>query len=183
MEEKIEKAIMICLEMLEQRGYTDAYEHIDLNNNPFVVLVNPETNDKICIHFSRTFKLNTEQLEVFLTITKNIGLNHCIILYSNSITPKAKSIIDKKNMISEDLSIKCELFTFAELQYNITKHSFVPTHKRLSKIQAKTFKIKYGVKHPILLTSDPVSRFFGYETGDVIRIERSSGLIAYRIVK
>ena len=88
------------------------------------------------------------------------------------------------------MDIEIELFFEDELQYNITKHILVPEHIRLSNNKAKKFKEKYGTKFPILLINDPISRFFNYKSGDIIKIircqkikEDSNYYITYRIVK
>ena len=45
---------------------------------------------------------------------------------------------------------------------------------------------KYGIKHGILRHDKPISRFYNYSKGDVIRIHRkenNSDYITYRIVR
>jgi DNA-directed RNA polymerase I, II, and III subunit RPABC1 len=85
------------------------------------------------------------------------------------------------------MDIKIELFIQEELQYNITKHRLVPEHIRLSPDEAKEFKEKFGLRHPAILLTDPISRFFAYKRGDVIKIMRKTGrgdpFVTYRIVK
>ena len=92
----------------------------------------------------------------------------------------AKKVIEEAN----DLII--ELFQEEELQYNITKHYLVPKHElsypKGTKI-SKDFKDKYGDKFPVLLKTDPVARFYGYNKGDIIKITRKGGYVTYRFVK
>ena len=75
------------------------------------------------------------------------------------------------------------------------------TRKRLSEMRkghtwnkgrkrSKKFKETYGIKFPTLLINDPISRFFNYKSGDIIKIirckkikEDSNYYITYRIVK
>ena len=45
------------------------------------------------------------------------------------------------------------------------------------------FKKKYTDDIPIILKSDPISRFYGYERGDIIKVTRKSGYVMFRIVK
>lgn len=186
---KILKAIETCIEMLIERGYYTSHE-----NDGIVIF--ESSKDKVCIFVNRTSKLILENLEIYLYQTKSLGLSHCIILYNGFITPKAKSIIQTQNKIiptrnsslcEPEHKLHCELFTFLEMQYNITKHVLVPKHIRLSKAKSKEFKVKHGTKFPVLLVSDPVSKFYNFEVGDVIKIERRTDdnypLIIYRIVK
>ena len=76
-----------------------------------------------------------------------------------------------------------ELFAMEDLQYNIINHKLQPKFTRLNDKDCKDFKEKYGTKFPIMRKNDPVSCFFGYNKGDIIKIERKSGYITYRIVK
>ena len=102
---------------------------------------------------------------------------HCIIIYSGSSTPMATKLADSS------VEIEIELFTEAELQYNITKHRLVPLHRKLPDEEAEQFKKTYGLKFPVILRTDPISRFYHYKRGDVIKIERKGGFISYRIVR
>ena len=93
-------------------------------------------------------------------------------------------------MIVESIDIVFELFSVDELQFNITKHRLVPLHQKLNEEESKSFKEKYGLKYQAILTSDPISRFYNYKRGDIIRIlrirktnDKNQYIIAYRIVK
>ena len=111
---------------------------------------------------------------------KQIDVFHAIIVYKDSATPVAKKIIEESN------DILIELFQEEELSYNITKHYLVPKHELIyekGSKGAKEFKDKYSDKFPIILKSDPISRFYGYKKGDIIKVTRKSGNIMYRIVK
>ena len=44
-------------------------------------------------------------------------------------------------------------------------------------------KEKYGDTFPSLLKSDPISRFYGYNKGDIIKVTRKNGIVIHRIVK
>ena len=79
--------------------------------------------------------------------------------------------------------IKIQLFASRELQFNITKHRFVPLHEKVSKEETVVILKEFGTKLPKLLKSDSVVRFYGFERKDIIRIVRSDSSIAYRVVK
>ena len=89
-------------------------------------------------------------------------------------------------IIDDAKEFKIELFHVDELQYNITTHYLVPKHEIHCKKGTKEclkFKKTYSDNFPILLRNDPISRFFDYEKGDVIRITDSDGFVSFRIVK
>ena len=102
---------------------------------------------------------------------------HSLVIYRDSITPATKSTL------SQTTDIIIELFAEEDLQYNITKHYLQPKFERLSDEEADEFKKKYGVKFGTLRLDRPISCFYNYQKGDIIRIIRKDGYISYRIVK
>ena len=109
-----------------------------------------------------------------------MDVHHCLIVYKDNVTPVAKKIIE------EIKELKIELFHQDELQYNITKHYLVPKHELIYKkgtAEYSNFKDKYTDKFPIILKSDPISRFYAYEKGDIIKVTRKNGYVMYRIVR
>jgi DNA-directed RNA polymerase subunit H (RpoH/RPB5) len=68
--------------------------------------------------------------------------------------------------------------------YNPTKHRFYCPHERLPKDKITEEIPRIGLQSlPVLLRTDMVSRYFRFQKGDVIRIQRKNGAIAYRLVK
>lgn len=69
-----------------------------------------------------------------------------------------------------------EVFTTTQLMLNISRHALVPQHTRLETAQVKKILRQLGASSsdalPTLLTTDPVARYYGFEIGDVIRINR-----------
>ena len=113
------------------------------------------------------------------SMMKKMDINHSIIVYQDTATPVAKKIIE------ESTELNIELFHVDELQYNITKHSLVPRHQIMYKkntVGCSNFKKKYSSKFPLLQKNDPVARFYGFDTGDIIKITRDDGVM-FRIVK
>jgi DNA-directed RNA polymerase I, II, and III subunit RPABC1 len=170
----MQKAYQTCLEIFEQRGYDIIEKDEDQ------ILSMKKNGKQICAFMANTPKFNVERIQEYLTIMKQIDVWHAIIVYKDNATPVAKKVIEDAN----DLII--ELFHEDELQYNITKHYLVPKHElAYSKGTkgAKEFKEKYGDTFPIILRTDPVSRFYGYNKGDIIKITRKGNYVTYRFVK
>jgi len=170
----MEKSYQICLEMFEQRGY-DIIEKDDEQ-----ILALKKDGKQVCAFMATTPKFNVERIQEYISIMKQMDIWHSIVIYKDNVTPIAKKVIEE----SKEMVI--ELFEEDELQYNITKHYLVPKHELLFKKGtkgAKDFKEKYSDKFPIILKTDPVSRFYGFNKGDIIKITRKGGNIMYRIVK
>ena len=130
----------------------------------------------------RTF--NIKRVKQITSILESIGIKHCIVIYTDSATPAAKKCVKTLHI---DKYI--ELFTEKELKYNITKHTLVPLHIKLSNEESDKFKLEHGSKHPVILKTGPIARFYNYKSGTVIKIVRTNRhkdiktYITYRIVK
>ena len=104
------------------------------------------------------------------------NIKHCVIIYSNKITPSAKKIID----ISE---FEIETFTKDEMSINITEHKYYFPHIKINDQEKQQLINKYGKHLPIILKSDPVVRYLNFKKGDILKIIRKNNYIHYRIVK
>jgi DNA-directed RNA polymerase I, II, and III subunit RPABC1 len=167
-------AIKTVIEMITQREY-----EITESDDDKIIGSNSE-GDQIVVFTQPVIKFNVDRVKEYISLLHKMGKNHCIVIYTESVTSMTKKLVENS------VDIKIELFTQEELQYNITKHVLVPQHIRLGPNEAKDFKKLYGSKHPALLRIDPISRFYGYQRGDVIKIVRVLGedtFITYRIVK
>lgn len=169
------KSYEICMEMFIQRNY----EVVECDDER--ILAMKEDGSQICAFIpSLMTKFNVDRIQEYISMVKKMDILHCIIVYKDSATPIAKKVVD------DSQEIRIELFNDDELQYNVTKHYLVPTHILFHKSKTKAaeeFKKKYTDKFPILLKTDPISRFYGYQKGDIIKIIRKDGYITYRIVK
>jgi DNA-directed RNA polymerase I, II, and III subunit RPABC1 len=162
-------------EMITQRGYNiteDSYDKIIGINN----------EGKQIVAFKQSvIKFNVDRIKEYISLLNKMNMNHCIIVYIDTVTSMTKKLV------ANSVDIKIELFTEDELQYNITKHRLVPEHILLSEEESNEFKEKFGSRHPAILGTDPIARFYNYKRGDVVKIVRSTGegkrFITYRIVK
>ncbi len=171
----IKKAFEICIEMLTQRGF-----HIhDYDNER--ILAGKGEDDRICAFLSETSKLNVDMIQEIMGMLNEMKVKHGILIFNDNPTPVARKIIE------ENKDMEIEVFHMDELQYNITKHVLVPRHEiafENNTPDCKEFKLKYGAdKYPIISKSDPVTRFYNFHRGDIIRVYRKNGFITYRIVK
>jgi DNA-directed RNA polymerase I, II, and III subunit RPABC1 len=166
MDDRVRKT---CCEMLEQRGYTVVQIEED-------IIIGDSQDERIIVFYNKE-SITIANIKEYVGFMDKSGLKHAIIVYNNTITPQAnKTIATLPNM-------EIEIFLERSLLYNITKHRLVPEHVNLSPAETLIFKKKYGIKLPVIKRTDAISRFYNYKPGDVIKITRNDGIVAYRIVK
>ena len=167
----MQRAYDTCLEMLEQRNY----EILDPEDDRITALKPDGT--QVIVFLSDSAKFNVKNIQMYITIMDDLHIFHSIIIYKETITAFTKKAIE------QSLEMTFELFSVEDLQYNITKHILQPKFECLPIVEAIQFKKKFGIRFPILRKDDPVSRFYAYNKGDVIKITRPNNYISYRIVK
>lgn len=175
---EMDRAIQTLTEMVNQREYKIIVKEDDR-------IIGCKTNgDKIVVFLEPVIKFNVDRFKEYVGKLEQLNSSsprreytEGIVIYIDCVTPTGK------RMIKESFDVHLQLFSIDEIQFNITKHRLVPTHIKLEEKESKEFKKKFGLKHPAILTTDPVSRFYGYKRGDVVKIVRSNGFITYRIVK
>jgi DNA-directed RNA polymerase subunit H (RpoH/RPB5) len=77
------------------------------------------------------------------------------------------------------LGLPMQVFHIKELQFNITKHVLVPRHELISdESEVKNIINRYSLKTkfqlPHILKTDPMSRYLGLKSGDIVKITRPS---------
>jgi DNA-directed RNA polymerase I, II, and III subunit RPABC1 len=167
------KVIKTILEMFVQREYTD------IEDTEGKITATKKNGSKICAFKTIIEKLNIGEIKNLISSMKEDDIMHSIVIYDGNTTPAVRTAVD----VSPEIGMNIELFHSDDLQFNITKHILVPKHELLDEKEAKKFKKTYGTNIPIILKNDPVSRFYDFRRGDIIKITRKTGIIAYRIVR
>lgn len=167
----MEQSRIICIEMLKQRNY----DIIDVEDDKIVAL-KPD-GKQMFVFFSDALKFNVKNMQVYITLMDEFEIFHSIIVYKDVVTSFTKKAIEQSS------EMKFELFAEEDLQYNITKHRFQPKFEKLSDEEANELKKNYGMKFAIMRKEDPISKFYNYQRGDIIKITRKNDYITYRIVK
>lgn len=166
-------------EMLFDRGYdiTSFGEKI-IEDKIVTYMCYAQNHPNILVMFVSK-KLNIELIRKYLDNLYQSETTHGIIVCKAQITPKGKNIIDVLNDIRD---VKIELFDIESFVTNITKHRLVPKHTKLSDDEKQAITKQYGARLPDIFASDPVVKHYGFEVGDIIKIERKDGTIYYRQV-
>ena len=131
----------------------------------------------------------------FINILSNPNKEIRTLIEKQVLEPKKKKYFSKQvieNLLEKEITIIFEHFLSKELYYNIIEHRLVPQHTRLSEDEKLVFFNTLLFKPndnpsdliPKLLTTDPVARYYFYQPGDLIKIQRTvpNLSIFYRIV-
>jgi DNA-directed RNA polymerase subunit H (RpoH/RPB5) len=167
----MDKAKATCLEMFNQRGYTL------IENEGDQIIAAKKDDTQIIAFFWKNPKFSVKDIQCYIGLMNELGIYHAVIIYKDNITSFTKKVV----LQSQEMEF--ELFSMADMQYNISKHILQPKFEKLSKEDVCEFKKKYGIKFPVLRKDDPISRFYNYKRGDIIRVRRKNNTITYRIVK
>ena len=111
-------------EMITQRGYS-------IINKDSDKIIGQDGDKKIAGFFEPIAQFNVKEVEKFVNVVKKMDIDRCIIVYTKKVTPMAQKVIDNS------IDVTIELFTYDEMQFNITKHRLVPLHIKLSDIEGE----------------------------------------------
>lgn len=155
------------------RGYTRRFA--DVQHKYLVETCADAVGSTVCVFcVSDEPKLNVHSVKECLAYMDEVGSVHAIIVYVDTVTPVVRKLIANS-------SVRMELFRKKELAYNIMNHELVPRHRLASESEKKALE-RYTPNIPHMRATDAVARFMGFEAGDLVRIDRRDGAVAFRIV-
>lgn len=185
------KARNTALEMLRDRGYTvDEAEFITFEDFQAMFIANNvdiNINNDIYVKFFLEDKsLQTKDLTgIYNYLTSEYNSDIKLIL----VIPEKASTNIKKILASEGYK-EVEIFQYKQLIINITKHSIMPQIFPLTKEELDEVLSKYmctKAQLPKILSTDPVSQYYGMKTGQAFKFIRNSNAtgecVYYRVVK
>lgn len=69
-------------------------------------------------------------------------------------------------------------FYYTNFLFNPTKHILVPSHRKMDNNEVKLFMENYMIKSktnmPYILKTDPIARWYGLKTGDIVEITHNN---------
>ena len=155
-------------EMLCDRGY----DHIESEDMNTIISKNLSTNQRLLVYFVFDIKVSVKKMKHIKEIVEGDSNFVClVVVYKASITSFAKQFI------STDLNLYVQSFSEKELSFNITKHTLVPKHRRLSTDEKNEIMKKYKTplkNYPLISHQDAVSRYYAFVPGELIEITRDS---------
>lgn len=167
-------------EMFVQRGYVDVEK-----GEEFVMAVKP-CGAEVCAFVVVFSKFDMDDFRGCVARLRGMGeggegVSHAVVIFDD-ITPAAKNLLAKTvdlRLAAGNDRLQVESFYARELRYNLTTHRLYVPHEKVPDEEAVRIMDNYQV----IKASDPVVRFFGWKRGSLIKIVRSTGMVAYRVVR
>ena len=137
--------------------------------------------------FNNFKDLIKEQLDIDISEDdKNIEINFSLIvtnLIKINLLLISKKLLEKIKIFT-NFDLKLEIFLYNELLFNITKHVLIPKNIYiLNNDEKEQLKEIYNLKNlkqiPVIKKTDPLSKFYGLNYNDVIKIIRPSNNTGY----
>jgi DNA-directed RNA polymerase subunit H (RpoH/RPB5) len=90
---------------------------------------------------------------------------------------KASNFEQHMHKLQEEFQVTIQVFILAQLQFNVTRHAWVPRHVRVQDpTEIKQIMTQYSLKSryqlPWIQQTDPVARYLDLQPGDIVRIQR-----------
>ena len=121
--------------------------------------------------------VSTDQVKAGIQLWKNSfsGCKKCIFVCPGKLSPDAKKEVSIPYLTT---------MTHEFLYFPVARHVMVPPHRALTKEEAKLFETSrklVAAQLPQLKIGDPVSLYYGFDLGSIIRISRP-GWEVHRVV-
>jgi len=175
-----------CLEIAHDRGYIPDANYLDIQLSDFKHMINDSdtnidivcnnhtsnTNTVLYIKFILGLRIKPSTIkDIYEEILGNLNESDEMELM---IVLKGKPNNSILKLQKDKTYVNIQIYWCKQLQFNVTKHEYVPTHRRLTNEESaeimKTYSITNKYQFPILLRDDIVSKYYNYKQGDIIEI-------------
>ena len=143
-----------------------------------------KANDRVSIVF-HTSSTTIKKTDLFSSAD---DASHILVVFQTK--PQGTTV---RSIVSEAKTkgVTIEFFELTALQYNISRHTFVPKHEKVPTGDIESILKRYYLKSkfhlPLILEMDPMSRYLGLKHGDLVKITRpspnSGSTVFYRCCK
>jgi DNA-directed RNA polymerase I, II, and III subunit RPABC1 len=197
--EKLYRARTTVLEMFRDRGYSlsdelfidskDSFKKIFYSKN-LDFRVDSEGKPPVFVKWMLNFKIKPNMIKETIDNIREEGFQ---VNYPGKIIliTKAKPNTNISKIFKDKEFRGTELFWLNTMIFNITKHVLVPKHTKIGEDDIRKLLAELYIQNkfhlPIMLKSDPITRYLDLSSGDVCKITRysptSGEYFSYRVVK
>jgi DNA-directed RNA polymerase subunit H (RpoH/RPB5) len=158
------------LKIFNKRGY-----EITDENEDYITAVKPDGNEVYA--FKKVVeKFGVSELKLKMNVINSSDIKHFIIVYSE---PPTSSVMKTIEGLKVSKGSKVELFSEKDLLYDPTEHVLTPKHELYKGDQSKIKKAEL----PVLLSTDVICKYYGFEKGVIVQITRKDGTVVLRTVR
>jgi len=145
-----------------------------INKNLLTIMVRKidDSDVFIMVFFPSEDTVGVDPIRRYYKTMQEENVKRAILVVKEKLTPSAKTALAG---LPADCNV--EYFKEEELLVDITEHELVPEHKLLSEGDKQALLARYKLNQsqlPRMQKNDPISRYFGLQRGDVVKIIRSS---------
>lgn len=176
------------LEMLRDRGYGVSVtemeqsladfrglygDHPDLDQLKVTAVLLRDPLKKILVIFCDPHPIKMPIIRNLYTQYGSESWSRMILVLQSNLTTQARE------NLKHIFPFKVETFQITELLINVTKHTLIPHHEKLSPEEKDQLLKKYNIQEkqlPRMLENDAIARYYGYEKGTVLKITYASEL-------
>ena len=128
----------------------------------------------LLIIFSTKTRVSEKELNTFLTYAKENNHNSGILITSPS-RPSESVLTILRNHITDRNNPLVQIFETRHLQFEISNHRYVPSHRILTNEESesvmKEFNVSVPRSFPKIDSQDPMAKWIGARPGDVIEVK------------
>lgn len=181
--------------MLKERGYIIAESEMNMNLIEFTSFfdqelstcssnasdrmsfsVQKQNGETLVVFISKEEKVGIKPFKVYCEKMNQTGIYRALIVYSKTITPHAKQLIQGSNSSSgKSAKYFFECFSFQQIIDKPIDHEIVPKHRKLSDEEKDHFLKSRFLKPenlPKITVQDPISQHCQYQRDNIIEINR-----------
>ena len=154
--------------MLRQRGIiTDVVEPIDTDFPAVVSKI-----DKVLVYISHRSRISEKDIDTIIDITQKNGGDLSLVVVP---IPSSSTILTSLRQKSD----KIQIFHIGQLQFDITTHRKLPSHRILNGEERDAFIDKFHILNPatqmpMIDSQDMMAKWIGAKPGDIVEIMRKS---------
>lgn len=170
------------VEMMQDRGIDTALmerfqsDELAIIASAQSVFVVPVLEDRMQIIYNLNPKVKQQDIKKIVEQYLNEDTNiHTLFVFKEPLTSQNAKPIQE----AMARGVRIEVFELKELLFNVSKHELVPKHEKLAddasiKDLLQSAKLKSKTQLPLILKTDPMARYLGLRSGDVVKITRPS---------
>ena len=176
-----------CIELAQARGYIIDADYLNITDSDLRYLQSNKNkhsidlisnnnaknpNKRIYIKFIISLRIKPSNIkEILQDIESKFNNDQQVeILFVLKSKPN-NSILKIEN---EYNTMDVQIMWCKQLQFNITKHEYVPKHEKLSEPETDIILKRYNLNSksqlPCILNNDVIVRYYNFKPGDILRI-------------